>query len=190
MKKKLYRVARPRMPSQNLLYWSCAILFFFEFGRVLLAFLKIELIGSFVTSLPYVFCLFLYVLRKSIGHLNGQAGRKRKGHIFVIIWIVFVTVLLMIQRATDNQYRVPVLAVEDLIFIVGAFAGHNISKIAKRVKVKGTAFLKPYVILVFFGRKAMLFYCKTQARKKERAKLRIRRLPKRGGNSHALYRCQ
>jgi len=187
MKKKLYREIWPKiLPSQNLLYWLCAILFFIEMGRVLLAFFKIEPLGSRLASLPYVFCLLLYVLRKCIGHLGKKLDKKRKGHVFVLIWVVFVLCLLAVQTVSRGRYRIPALAVENLIFIVSVFAGRNISKIMKRIKAKGTQFLRPYVILVFFGRKAMQAYCRRQARLKKERK---RKTPPRHGNKKRGILC-
>ncbi|MFH1366865.1 MAG: hypothetical protein ABIH38_02645 [Patescibacteria group bacterium] len=173
MKKLLMAGLKPKiiaLPESQftlkLLYWLCAILFALQITRVaLIAFSPSEHLNSWEFSLfLYLIFLVLYALRQIIDRIKGKVGKKMKGWIFVLIWLVFVITLAVIQAVTDGRYKVPRSAFENLVVVISVFSGRNFARIVWRRKTKGSEGIKAFIILIFFGRKAMEAYCRQRAR--------------------------
>jgi len=169
-------------PKIDILYLVCAAWFFFQFALVLISFFKVEVDNRcFITrAFIFGFLLLFYWIRNLFARLKGKLIKRKKGHIFVGVWLIFVLVLLSISLLSRGKYKLPFSALENLIYILSIFFGRNISKIILRAKRNGKRYFKTYVIMVFFGKRVAAYYHqwskrnkKAKRSRKEKKKIKI-----------------
>lgn len=172
MKRKKGNIRLPPKKSKrnkvDIIYLICACWFVFQFVLVLIKFFRVDFGDHWYTNtLFYLFFLIFYSVKNAFNRIKGRIKKKKKGHYFVIAWVLMVVTLTIISLVTRGKYKVPFRALENLIYILSVFAGWNITKILLYWKKKGKSLLRAYVILLFFGKKASRTYCRKRGRKKK-----------------------
>lgn len=199
MKKLLAAGLKPKILSLpanllnlSLLYWLCAALFALQIIRIFLVmFSPSEQLNSLGFSLfLYLIFLVLYALRQFIDKIKGKVGKKMRGWIFVLLWLVFVISLCVTQSVTHGRYKVPAAAFENLMIVISVFCGRNIARLVWRRKTKGTKGIRAYIILIFFGRKMMEAYCRQRIKQSKEKRPPSRPWPNstRKGILHGAFR--
>jgi len=146
MKKLLRSGLKPKILPESLfnvkmLYWLCVLLFALQITRVaLVTFLPSEQLNSPVSLILYLTFLILYALRQIIDKIKGKVGKKMRGWIFVLIWLIFVIALCVTQSVTHGRYKVPSAAFENVVVVISVFCGRNITDFIwqRKARVKKT----------------------------------------------------
>ncbi|MDZ7798853.1 MAG: hypothetical protein U5L76_04555 [Patescibacteria group bacterium] len=137
----------------DILYLVCAAWFFFQFALVLTQFFKVEINGQRFISRALIFGLLLlfYWIKNLFGRLKGKIIKRKKGHLFVLVWIIFMLILMLTSYVSQGRYKIPFKAWENLIYILTVFSSRNLAKIIIRWKKKNKKFLKGYTLTLFLG---------------------------------------
>jgi len=137
----------------DILYLVCAAWFFFQFTLVLTQFLNVEINGQCFISRALIFGLLLifYWIKNLFGRLKGKIIKRKKGHLFVLVWIIFMLILMLTSYVSQGKYKIPFKAWENTIYIISVFSSRNLAKIFIRWKKKNKKFLKSYALTLFLG---------------------------------------
>lgn len=85
------------------------------------------------TSAPFLYFVILaaWVTRKEIERWLRKRWMKKKGELYVYVWLIMIWLVILISTVTKGKYQLPSKLIETVLYVVMVYLGTCFSKYRK-----------------------------------------------------------